>query len=389
MPNIFTYYMPTKVYFGDNSIQFLGEEARKLGSTVLFVTTNKARVARKTSYYDKILSMLKDQGLRVYEYIDVKHNPPIENVMDAVVKFQDKGIDLIIAFGGGSAIDAGKAIAVGLTLGDIRQYIYPRLVEEEIIPVIAIPTTCGTGSEVTRYSILTDTNTNRKVVVAGYPLIPKVAIVDPQTLNTLPSSLTAWTGFDALSHAIEAYMSKNSIPFIEPLALEAVKIVLGDIVEAYKGSMEAKSKLHLASTMAGIAINSAGTILVHALGYYLTTHHDIHHGLANAVYLPFVLKYNLEHMRRDKVSKLLESIELDSIEEFVMKLCKLLDETNIPSSLRDLGVKEDEIPLIVKETLSYKRNIENNPVPVNSDVVERIVKEAYLGRNTLCRSTTS
>ena len=389
MSNVFTYYMPTKIYFGDNSIQFLGDEARKLGSTALFVTTNKARVARKTGYYDKIMNMLKNQGLRIYEYIDVKHNPPIENIMNAVVEFQDKDIDLIIAFGGGSAIDAGKAIAVGLTLGDIRQYIYPKLVKEEIVPVIAIPTTCGTGSEVTRYSILTDTNTNRKVVVAGYPLIPKVAIVDPQTLKTLPSSLTVWTGFDALSHAIEAYMSKNSIPFIEPLALEAIKIVLENIVEAYKGSMEAKSKLHLASTMAGIAINSAGTILVHALGYYLTTHHDVHHGLANAIYLPFVLKYNLEHMKQDKVNRLLKSLGLSSIEEFIMKLCKLLDETGIPSSLRDVGVKEDEIPLIVKETLGYKRNIENNPVPVSNDVVERIVKEAYLGRDTLRRSTTS
>lgn len=383
-PPSFTYYMPAKIYFGENSIENLGEEARKLGSTALFVTTNKARIAKKTGYYDRIMRILRDSGLRVYEFVDVLHDPPIENIMYAVRLFKDKGIDLIIAFGGGSALDAGKAIAVGLSLGDVRQYLYPRIVEEEITPVIAIPTTCGTGSEVTKYSILTDTSTRKKKVLAGLPLIPKVAIVDPLTLKTLPENLIAWTGFDALSHAIEAYMSRASTPVTDPIALEATRIVIDSLLNAYKGLMEAKAKLHLASTMAGIAINTAGTTLIHALGYYLTTHHGVHHGLANAIYMPFVLSYNLRMMREIKVRGLLQAFNVNTVEVLLKKLCKLMDETGIPASIRDVGVREEEIQLIAKETLSYKRNLENNPVAVDEGIVEEIVREAYKGRNSIC-----
>ncbi len=380
------HYMPAKVYFGDNSIEVLGEEARRLGTKALFVTTNRARVARKTGYYDKIMELLKSSGLSVYEYIEVEHDPPIDNVMRAVELFKDKGVDLIVAFGGGSALDAGKAIAVGLSLGDVRRYVFPNMVEEEVIPVIAIPTTCGTGSEVTRYSILTDKAINKKVALTGYPIIPRVAIVDPLTLKTLPGNLTAWTGFDALSHALEAYLSRKSNPLIEPIALEAAKLVVDNIVEAYKGSMNAKRKLHLASTMAGLAINTAGTTMVHGLGYYLTTHHGVHHGLANAVYLPFVLKYNLENIDDRKVSKLLKTFNTETVDEFLSTICRTLDATGIPSSLAELGLSQSELEAMVRNALEYRRNMENNPVEVNEETLRTVILSAFKGRDSICRA---
>ncbi len=380
------HYMPAKVYFGDNSIEVLGEEARRLGTKALFVTTNRARVARKTGYYDKIMELLKSSGLSVYEYIDVEHDPPIDNVMRVGEVFKDKGVDLIVAFGGGSALDAGKAIAVGLSLGDVRRYVFPNMVEEEVIPVIAIPTTCGTGSEVTRYSILTDKAINKKVALTGYPIIPRVAIVDPLTLKTLPGNLTAWTGFDALSHALEAYLSRKSNPLIEPIALEAAKLVVDNIVEAYKGSMNAKRKLHLASTMAGLAINTAGTTMVHGLGYYLTTHHGVHHGLANAVYLPFVLKYNLENIDDRKVSKLLKTFNTETVDEFLSTICRTLDATGIPSSLAELGLSQSELEAMVRNALEYRRNMENNPVEVNEETLRTVILSAFKGRDSICRA---
>ncbi len=380
------HYMPAKVYFGDNSIEVLGEEARRLGTKALFVATNKARVARKTGYYDKIMESLKASGLSVYEYVDVEHDPPIDNIMHAVELFKDKGIDLIIAFGGGSALDAGKAIAVGLSLGDVRKYLFPNMVEEEVIPIIAIPTTCGTGSEVTRYSILTDKEVNKKVALTGYPIIPRVAIVDPLTLKTLPGNLTAWTGFDALSHALEAYLSKKSNPIVESIALEAAKIVVDNIVESYKGSMDAKRKLHLASTMAGIAINTAGTTMIHGLGYYLTTHHGVHHGLANAVYMPFALKYNLENLSNSKVSRLLKAFNTETIEDFLSIICRVLDSTGIPSSLLELGLSQGELDLMVKNALDYRRNMENNPVEVNEESLRTVILNAFKGRSSICKA---
>ncbi|MEM1898699.1 MAG: iron-containing alcohol dehydrogenase, partial [Sulfolobales archaeon] len=285
-------------------------------------------------------------------------------------------------FGGGSAMDAGKAISVLTSLGGkASDYFFPKIVEGPTIPVIAIPTTCGTGAEVTRYAIITDLSTKRKMTMAGPSVLPKVAIVDPEVLKKLPKKLLAWTSLDALSHAIEAYTSKASTPISDGVALIAIDYIMRYLPKAYEGDEEAKGKLHIAATLGGMAINDAGTTLIHGAGYYLTTHHNVQHGLANALLMPFILEYNLKYIDEGKLNILLRVTNTSSIEGFIKMLCRLTDAVGIPDSIAEVGFKEEELDAIASDTMGYKRNIGNNPSPVNEEIVKNLIRKALLGRS--------
>lgn len=279
-------------------------------------------------------------------------------------------------------MDAGKAISVLTSLGGkISDYFFPKIVEGQTIPVIAIPTTCGTGAEVTRYAIITDLSTKRKMTMAGPAVLPKVAIIDPEVLKKIPKKLLAWTSLDALSHAIEAYTSKASTPISDGVALIAVDYIMRYLSKAYEGDEEAKGKLHIAATLGGMAINDAGTTLIHGAGYYLTTHHNVQHGLANALLMPFILEYNLKYIDSGKLNMLLRVTNTSSIDEFIKMLCRLIDSVGIPDSIAEVGFKEEELDAIAADAMGYKRNIGNNPSPVNEEIVKSLISRALLGRS--------
>ena len=285
---MFVFYAPTKVVFGEGAVEVVGDEVSKLGKKALIVTGRRS--ARESGLLQKILDSMKSSGVSAVVFDRVVPNPPIENVVEGSRIARREDVDVVVGVGGGSSLDAAKAIAAAAVLGeDIERYLFPNTVEKAL-PVVAVPTTCGTGSEVTRYSILTHLGRRKKVVLAGTALIPRTAVVDPTTLRTLTPNMVAWTAVDALSHAVEALLSRSSNPIAAMYAAEAVGLVFSNVVEAYREkSPDALSRLHLASLLAGVAINNCGTVLVHALGYYLTAWHGVHHGLANALYLPHVL----------------------------------------------------------------------------------------------------
>ncbi|RLE74250.1 MAG: alcohol dehydrogenase, partial [Thermoprotei archaeon] len=206
----FTFYSPTRIIFSSGSLDKLGVEACKFGGKALLVTGRT--FARKYGYTDKMLKLMKDNGVKAAVFDKVEPNPSFETVEAGAMLALKEKIDFVVAFGGGSAIDAAKAIAVLFSKGGrIRDYIGVSI-DEDVIPIIAIPTTCGTGSEVTRYSVLTDVENRKKVVVVGEAILPRTAIIDPTILQHLPPKLIAYTGFDALSHAIESLVSKKSNP---------------------------------------------------------------------------------------------------------------------------------------------------------------------------------
>ncbi|MEM2004520.1 MAG: iron-containing alcohol dehydrogenase [Zestosphaera sp.] len=381
----FTHYLPTKIVFGRGAIERLGDEVRKLGgSKALVVTTGN--LLDVTGYSNIIGGALNCAGVEYIVFNEVEENPSIETCEKGAGISRREGVDVIISFGGGSAIDAGKAISVLTSLGgDARDYLFPKVVEAPTMPVIAIPTTCGTGAEVTRYAVLTDLSFRRKVVMSGPSVLPRVAVVDPQVLRNLPRRLLAWTSLDALSHALEAYISKASTPISDGVALESIDYILKNLLRGYEGDENAKEKLHVAATLGGIAINAAGTTLIHAIGYYLTTHHNVQHGLANALVMPYVLEHNLRYVDEDKVSMLLRVVGVSSIEDLVGKLSTLMDEVEIPDSIADVGFKEEELELIATDALDYKRNINVNPAPVNKDLVKELVRKALQGRSKFIR----
>ncbi len=377
------FYMPTKVIFKRGSLNEVGRETRSLGKRVLLVTGR--RFARQYGYLGRLSKLMEKEGLVVHIYDKVEPNPSFETVNRGAEYAREHNVDVIVAFGGGSAIDAAKGIAVLCTQGGkIEDYVYPNMVEGEVLPVVAIPTTCGTGSEVTRYAVLTDIKRKKKLTVVGYPIIPKIALLDPLVLRHLPSELTAYTALDALSHALEAYWSKSSQPISDLVALESIKVIIKNIEAGYKDP-EKRDALHYASLLAGIAINAAGTTMIHGVGYYLTAYHNIHHGLANAMFLPFALKFN-SPVIKEKLMRLARYLEIkvSNYEEATNRLfellCRLEDAVGIPKSLKDIGISEKEIDDIVKDALTYERNMKNNPRPVDYESLREIVLEAYSGR---------
>ncbi|MEM1601066.1 MAG: iron-containing alcohol dehydrogenase [Sulfolobales archaeon] len=377
----FTHYLHTKVVFGKGTVSRVGEEVKKLGgSKVLLVTTGN--LLEVTGYLDIISKSLNSVGINYILFNEVEENPSIETCEKGAKISKEEGVDAIVAFGGGSAMDAGKAISVLTSLGGkASDYFFPKIVEGPTIPVIAIPTTCGTGAEVTRYAIITDLSTKKKMTMAGPSVLPKVAIVDPEVLKKLPKKLLAWTSLDALSHAIEAYTSKASTPISDGVALIAIDYIMRYLPKAYEGDEEAKGKLHIAATLGGMAINDAGTTLIHGAGYYLTTHHNVQHGLANALLMPFILEYNLKYIDEGKLNILLRVTNTSSIEGFIKMLCRLTDAVGIPDSIAEVGFKEEELDAIASDTMGYKRNIGNNPSPVNEEIVKNLIRKALLGRS--------
>ncbi len=372
------YYLPTRVVFGEGSVKSVGEFTSKLGGRALFVATNKARTARRTGYYDLIMKSLREFGVEVSEFTDVENNPSIETCEKGADVARGFEADVVVAFGGGSALDAAKAIAASASLGrSVRELLYPERVEGNVMPLVAIPTTCGTGSEVTKYSILTDVGEVRKVAMVGDAIIPKVALVDPETLRSLPPNLVAWTAMDALSHAIEAYISINSTPFTDPLALHAVKLILEYGPSGYRKESEGLRNLHLASTLAGVAINTAGSTAIHALGYHLTAKYGVHHGLANAVMMVPTLKLTLPAAPEWKLTGLFRYVGVKNVSEFLGAIEVLMTEMRVPRKLRELGIPEEAVGELSERALTYERNLRNTPKELSREEVERIVREAY------------
>jgi len=374
------FYTPARIVFGRGRLQELGSYVNRLGDKVLLVTGRT--FARKHGYIELLTSNMESAGVKVFVFDKVEENPSIETVESGSSLGRSLNVDIVVGFGGGSAMDAAKAIALlSAKGGSIKDYIHPYVVEDEILPIIAIPTTCGTGSEVTRYALLSDLTAKRKVVVAGYPLIPKIAIIDPDVLKHLPVNLTIYTALDAFSHSIEAYWSKSSQPLSDMFALESMKIILRDLREAsYKP--EARDSLHYASLLGGLAINCAGTTVIHGLGYYLTTHHGIHHGLANSIFLPLAVKFNAPEIP-DKILQLIGHLGFEcenlneAVNKLVEKIVKLETELEVPTNLRDLGVRRDEIDIFVANTMQYRRNLENNPRTVSEEDVRRFFTDAF------------
>ena len=379
----FTIHNPRKVIFRKGSLNTLGEEASKLGKKALIVCGR--HFARRYGFLDRLVELLKTEGLEVYVFDKVEPNPSLETVESGGRLARSSNIDVIVAFGGGSAIDAAKGISLlNVKGGGIRDYLYPYIVEEDTTPLIAIPTTCGTGSEVTKYAVLTDLQQKRKCVLVGPGIVPVISILDPEVLSSLPPNLTAYTSFDALSHAIEAYLSKLNTPISDVFSLESIKIIVNHMVEGYKGSFEDRTWLFYASYLAGLAINIAGTIMVHGLGYYLTTHHDVHHGLANAMILPYAIEFNAPVVG-ERIVKLAETLGISSgdpskdAKRIISTILKLRSSVGIPSRLVELGVREEELDTMVSIAIKYERNLKNNPRKIGASDVRDIYKKALKG----------
>lgn len=291
--NTFNFSVPQDITVGKGSLAKLPEIAKKLGGSHAFIISGPHLA--KMGLVEKAADYLKTVDIKTDVFTEIEANPSVATVEKATEKFKESGADFIVAFGGGSPMDVAKAVGVVAKYGgSIIEYEGAHKVPGPIIPLIAIPTTAGTGSEVTAFSVITDHSRDYKLTVFSYELLPAYAILDAELITTAPASVAAACGIDAFIHAEEAYISTAASPFSDAMAEKAMALIGKNIRRfvANRGDMEAAEAMMVGSLFAGIAFSFARLGNVHAMSHPVSAFFDVPHGVANAVLLPVVAEYN-------------------------------------------------------------------------------------------------
>ena len=291
--NEFSFSVPQNITVGKGSLAKLPEVAKKSGGSHAFLMSGPHLA--KMGLVEKAANSLKSAGIAVDIFTDIEGNPSVETVDKATAAFKEAGADFIVAFGGGSPMDVAKAVGVTAKYGgSITEYEGAHKVPGPIIPLIAIPTTAGTGSEVTAFSVITDHSRDYKLTVFSYEILPAYAILDAELLTTAPASVAAACGIDAFIHAEEAYISTAASPFSDAMAEKAMSLIGKNIRRfvANRGDIEAAESMLVGSLFAGIAFSFARLGNVHAMSHPVSAFFDVPHGVANAVLLPVIAEYN-------------------------------------------------------------------------------------------------
>ncbi len=364
----FTYHMPTRVVFGRGCICQLKECAGELSARKVLLVTGRGAM-RRTGILDRVIGLMGSLDVTVYE--DVEADPSVETVDECVEVAA--GCDTIVALGGGSALDAAKAVSiVAGNGGRALDYISGAKARKRGPMIIAVPTTAGTGSEVTEVSVLTDLTRRAKKSFRSRHMYPAVALDDPELTVTMPDEVTAHTGLDALTHAIEALTSKRSQPLTDPLCMEAAKLVLGNIEKAYRRGtdMQARENMMLGALMAGYGITHAGAGIVHGLSYALWKSAKTPHGLACGSVLPHAMRYNLG-FEGGKYEALARHCGFGGAEELIKKVEDVCAKVGAPARLAGLGVSADKVDAMLELGLSGSTAV--NPRPTDAETLKTFI----------------
>jgi alcohol dehydrogenase len=365
--NEFTFSVPQNIVVGKGSLKKLPQISKELNGTHAFIISGPH--LNKMGVVGACAEILKADGIAVSTFTETEGNPSVETVEAAVAAYKESGADYIIALGGGSPMDVAKAVGVVAKYhGSITEYEGADKVPGDIIPLIAIPTTAGTGSEVTAFSVITDHSRNYKLTVFSYKLIPSYAILDAELLTTAPASVAAACGVDAMVHAIEAYISKAASPFSDAMAEKALELI-GKNIRLYvadRSNVEAAEQMLVGSLFAGIAFSWARLGDVHAMSHPVSAYYNVAHGVANAILLPVVLKYNAladqgKYLKiYNYISELPESAEQFIPDMLVRKIRQLNGMLGIPESLGEVGVTEEHLDAMADDAMK-SGNIAVNP----------------------------
>jgi alcohol dehydrogenase class IV len=360
----YKFYIGTKVFFGRNIIREHKSELSRYGKKAMIVTGKAS--ARSCGALKDIEEALKELTLEYMVYDRVENNPSLENVSEGGKAARDFGADLIIGIGGGSPLDAAKAVAVLAVNTMDPVELYKNTFHNKPLPVIAIPTTAGTGSEVTPYSILTRKDVQMKMSFGNEETFPKLAFLDPLYTERLPRNVTVDTAVDAFSHAVEGYLSRRSMPLSDVLAVEAIKIFGRYLKPLLENSIDIdiREKLLFMSMLSGIVISHTGTTIVHGMGYALTYFKNIPHGRANGLLMEEYFKFNYENAK-GKIDNIIHALGLRSISEFGEKMNLLLKERVI--------LTDAEMSIYASMTMKQRSTL-NNPRSVEEKDVVGIFK---------------
>jgi len=364
--------MQAKVYFETGGLEKYLPETGDYGKKILIVSGRRS--VFMSGLYDRISRMLSEQAIKHVSYHDVSPEPDTGDVERGAQLCRKEGCDCILAVGGGSAMDAGKAIAVlAANGGSIRDYFGEMEYRNEPLPVVVVPTTCGTGSEVTRFAVIVDREERTKKTVSSEKIIPKMSILDAELLETLPENLVMATGMDALSHSAESFLSTRSDYFSRMYAKNSLSLLWKFLPAAHRErkDIDVREKIFLASLIAGFALNRTGTIIVHGMGYSLTMKHNVHHGTANAVLLPYVLEYLKENGYTEEIS------ELEEIWGDTEKLKDFGSSLGLPSTLKEAGACEKDIEELADlSVVGTQRSLKNMKIGMSREDFKKILQSA-------------
>jgi alcohol dehydrogenase class IV len=380
--------LPRDIYFGRNAM----EELKNLQGFQRAMIVTGGTSMQKFGFLTKLESILKEAGMAVRTFAGVEPDPSVETVMAGAKAMLEFGPDLIVSIGGGSPIDAAKAMWVfyehpELTFEDIKTpFSMPKLRQKASF--VAIPSTSGTATEVTAFSVITDYATKIKYPLADFEITPDIAILDSAIPLTMPPQLTAHTGMDALTHAIEAYVASARSHFSDPLALEAITMCFDHLVDSYGGDEDARGEMHIAQCLAGMAFSNALLGITHSLAHKIGAQYEIPHGCCNAILLPYVIKYNSKACLKDYavIARRLglaggsDGQLVNALIEAVQDLNRKL---NIAPTLKDQGVPEElflKTVDFIAENAALDPCTGCNPRPTTKSELKKVLECAFYGR---------
>lgn len=372
--------IPTKIYFGrEIAFQALAEEKDFLSGNVLIVTTGRS--LNRLGYVEKLKKELRNlpnvKSVAIYDQISA--NPQLQEITKAAEEGKENRTDIVVGFGGGSAIDAAKAVAAVIGTGNSVETFFYRHIEpdERTLPVVAIPTTAGTGSELSKAAILSDYEKHKKGGVRGKNLYPKLAIVDSVFTETVPLHITMETGFDVLAHAIESYVSKAASPFTKILSEQVISTAGKALMELEEDiqNKEAREKMSYASMIMGINLGNASTAMPHRLQYPLGAYTKTSHGSGLAAIYPTWIYYEYT-VNSETIRKVLEQLtgkEPANAEQASGLMKDFLKQLQLPVSIRELGVKENMLSILAEDVSG---NLANDPLAETENIIYKIYERA-------------
>lgn len=373
----FNYYLPVNLVFGRGKAEFIGSETAKYGHKALIVTGRGS--TKKSGLLDRAVDYLKTAGVESIIFDKVSQNPLTTTAIEGAELAKANSCDVVVALGGGSIMDCAKAIAfIVKNHGDINDYIFNIKHSDEALPLILVPTTCGTGSEGNGFAVLTNPETGDKKSLRCPAIVAKASIIDSELMETMPKSVLASVGFDALCHCMEAYTSKASQPITDMLALEGMKLIGQHLVSVYQGKGQADDwdAVTWASTIGGMVINTAGVTLAHGMEHPASGLRDIVHGRGLAALTPVITAMSI-HGAPEKFAVISRCLGGTDENDCVDRINFLLQQIELKITLGEQGIKPEDVDWMVDNFFKVSiGNYNNHPVTFTKEQIKEIYLKA-------------
>lgn len=369
----FQYYLPVNLVFGRGTADLIGEKAARLGKRALIVTGGRS--TRESGLLARTEELLKRQGVSSVLFDKVEPNPMTTTVCEGAGIAVEEACDLVVALGGGSSLDAAKGIAFqAVNGGDINEYIFGKKVSDKALPVLAVPTTCGTGSEGNGFAVMTNPDTLDKKSLRCSAIVPKCSIIDPLLMTTMPQTVLASVGFDALCHNMDGYLSSIAQPLTDMMALEGIRLAADSLIKVYhnREDLDSWEKLCLASTLGGMVINTAGVTALHGMEHPVSGLKNAVHGRGLAALAPYVYEASIKGSP-DKFAAMSKLLGGKDESDFVSQIRELIAELHLTETLGEMGISEADVPWLTENCMKISAaSIASHPVILNPEEISRI-----------------